>query len=157
VASPIDITGNWKGRYFYPSSYSAPVPKEGVPFHLVLKKGWFGRFSGPVQDDPACGVPEPGWVRGRVKAAELWFVKQLPVLRFQSSEGKSETEQELLARHGIQHGPSRRHPPIFYQGLIAADNQRAEGEWILKARSLILGGRFFSMPESRGAWMMERE
>ena len=73
MVSKWDFRGRWLGKYRYDPSplFSQPTPV--VRFTLTLKKTWFGRLRGYVQDDPATGMPERGIVRGKVAGLDVEF------------------------------------------------------------------------------------
>jgi hypothetical protein len=85
-----DVDGEWEGRCPRDGSGS----RDGVPFTLSLKTGWFDRFHGVIQEGASRDGPtRGGTVRGRVKGRELRVVKWMPVLYM--PDGKTAAEHIL--------------------------------------------------------------
>lgn len=149
------ISGSWRGTYWYaPGSDEARVCA-GTAFILELKQGWFGAFSGIVQDDPEQGYAGTGEIRGRLNYPNLRFLKRLPDMLCMRVDGKSETLPELLARHGVQSVPHFAHPPLIYTGTFY-DGDHAEGLWELLPTVINVQGQFVSLQGSKGTWSIER-
>jgi hypothetical protein len=91
------ITGTWRGTY----GYSHPEQLAGrprVPFTLVIKQGWFGRFTGVVTEDPPDGMPGTGSIQGFFAFPRIEFAKYMPVGYFVSPEGGLITFRDHLAK-----------------------------------------------------------
>ncbi|MFC0772567.1 hypothetical protein [Terrimonas alba] len=68
----------WEGNYKYDEHHSFSKDY-GVPFTIELKRKWFGRIEGVVQDDfNKGGMKEKGKIKGRIKANQITFVKRMP-------------------------------------------------------------------------------
>lgn len=66
------ITGQWRGEYEFDPSERI-LPMSAVPFTMKLNQGWFGRFSGTVNDDADFGMPGTGIIRGRFDYPHISF------------------------------------------------------------------------------------
>ena len=147
------VTGRWSGQYCYDPTEKMAVPG-AVGFTLILKQGWFGRFSGTVTDG-AGGMPGVGTIRGRLKSPRIEFVKQMPVSYVGTPEGVAITLRESVAKLGIESKADVPHAPIYYSGEFV-DTSHAQGQWIIRAARVPLGdGRVLNMPEGRGTWRLE--
>ena len=126
-----------------------------VPFTLTLKQGWFGRFSGSVEDDPVRGMPGTGTVEGLFSFPRIEFTKQMPVCYVRTPDGRSMTLREFLIEQGNTCERDVPHLPIFYQGEFS-DARQASGTWTIRAGAHWLpDGQSVQVPESTGGWAME--
>ena len=142
------VSGTWVGQY----RYDPPVTLFPVPFQLMLKQTWLGRFSGTVSDGDG-GMPELGTVSGWVRRGRISFTKLMPVLRVAADTGTLPFH-EHAAKSGWAVEADTRHPPILYEGSLSDDGRRAEGIWRVEAWTLpVLGQlRAFEFPRFSGTW-----
>jgi len=127
-----DFRGRWHGYYLYDPCPLYSEPRPAVPFTLVLKKTWFGKLRGHVQEDPNIGVSEPGIVRGHVKGLEIEFEKLMPVC-YAWIDGKVVCYSKHL---GLDY--ELPHPPIQYRGTYSPQDETARGIWSLGAQTIRL-------------------
>lgn len=147
------LTGTWQGAYNYDPVAGIPQLAP-VPFTLVLKQGWFGRFSGTVTDGP-CGMPGTGSVEGWFSFPRVEFCKRMPVCFVVTPEGRTISMRDYLIEQGHPCERDVPHRPIFYEGEFSGPS-RAQGTWIIRAGPLSLGdGREVQMQEARGGWSIE--
>ena len=87
---PKDISGVWRGTYFYDLAEQRPPDGGGVHFELHLRQTWwqrlFGQFTGSVTDDASRGMPGTGVIRGECHDSSIRFTKEMPVLYIGSTE-----------------------------------------------------------------------
>jgi hypothetical protein len=147
------VTGTWRGTYRYDAVEQIPklVP---VPFTLMLKQGWLGRFTGTVTDGPG-SRPETGVVEGYFSFPRIEFTKQMPVCYVATPDGRNITLRQFLIEQGQTCERDVPHMPIFYQAEFS-DARHAHGTWIIRAGRLsLLDGRAIQMPEATGGWSIE--
>jgi len=141
------------------------MPEEGdlprclVSFTLELKDGWFGIFSGTVQDDPKEGMPGRGNIRGKVTGMEVEFTKRMPVAYVRTPTGQMERNVSLR-KYGVSlEEEAAEHPPIFYHGRYLPDQDSIAGEWRIPAHELIFAARGlrFRSKEGAGSFWMRRQ
>jgi hypothetical protein len=154
------IAGLWRGRYAYAPGEAYRDPPPAVSFTLELERGWLGRFSGRVQDDPGRGPPEPGFVKGRVVGDRVQFRKWLPVFYVQDA-GRLITLRDYLRRvAGLTLEEDLRPPPVYYRGAYCAVTERVAGSWEMPPEVLQFTsqGRAYEWPLAgvTGTWDMER-
>ena len=149
------VTGTWHGTYAYESP-ELSAKRQPVPFTLILKQGWFGRFTGRVtEQDPAPGVCGSGVIEGYLLFPRIEFRKRMPVCCVALPDGRNISLREYLIGQGHPCERDVPAPPIFYQGEFS-DARRAQGSWIIQAQSIPLGdGRAIAMPETKGVWSIE--
>src|SRR3954465_3873637 len=103
----MDVTGTWKGEYTFEEGEDGEgraVAGTVVAFTMKLKQGWFGSFTGTVQDDPRTGFPEEGTIKGKVRPGKdgpiLVFEKMMPTLRL-IHEASRITLEKWAERRGV--------------------------------------------------------
>ncbi len=148
------VTGTWEGTYRY--APVAHIPKlDPVPFTLILKQGWFGRFTGTVTDGGPRAMPGTGLIRGYFSFPRIEFTKQMPVCYVVTPDGRNIPLREFLVEQGHMCERDVPHKPIFYEGEFSSPSQ-AHGTWIIRAGPVPLGdGRTVQMTEARGDWSIE--
>ena len=149
------ITGKWHGTYAYEPT-GLTDKRQPVPFTLVLKQAWFGRFTGSVTEpDPAPGVSGIGTIEGYFSFPRIEFCKRMPVCFVALPDGRHIGLREYLTEQGQSCERNVPGPPIFYEGEFS-DAGRAQGSWIIHAQQIALGdGRTIPMPETKGVWSIE--
>ena len=148
------VTGTWHGTYSYdPLEH---IPKvDPVPFTLLLKQGWFGRFAGTVNDGPG-GMPDTGKIKGRFSFPRLTFTKHMPISYVVTPDRRTIPLRQFLIELGETCEHEIPHPPIFYTGEFS-DERHAQGTWIIRAEQLPLpDGRAVPMFEATGVWKIEK-
>ena len=149
------VTGTWHGTYAYESPELA-AKRQPVPFTLILKQGWFGRFTGSVtEQDPAPGIRGSGAIEGYLSFPRIEFHKRMPVCYVALPDGRNITMRECLIKQGHTCERDVPAPPIFYQGEFSSARQ-ARGTWIIQAQRIPLAdGSAIQMPETKGVWSIE--
>ncbi len=151
---PRKITGTWRGSYAYEPSDKMPK-RDPVPFTLVLKQGWFGRFTGSVTDDATRGMPGTGIIDGYFSYPRIEFYKKMPASYVATPDGRMISLRDFLIEHGHECDNEIPHRPIFYQGEFS-DSCHAQCIWIIEAGRLPVGdGRALKMSETKGTWKIE--
>jgi hypothetical protein len=147
------ITGTWRGSYAYdPSNKLNPVP-----FTLILKQGWFGRFSGSVTDNAGLGMPGTGIIKGHFSYPRIDFYKTMPVSFVRTVDGRKISLRDSLIEKGYVCDHDIPHMPIFYSGEFCEQYQ-ARGTWIIQASLLKLENhKALKLPETKGTWVMEAD
>ena len=129
------------------------MPKLGAV--LVLRQGWFGRFTGTVTDDAPGGMPGTGVIEGYFSFPRIEFTKRMPVCYVTLPDGRRITLRDYLIEQGHTCERDVPHMPIFYQGEFSRPT-RAQGTWIIRAGPISLhDGRVVEMPEATGVWNIE--
>ena len=134
------------------------MPKrDPVPFKLTLKQGWFGHFTGSVNDDVTRGMPGTGVIDGYFSFPRIEFTKQMPICYVATPDGRHITLREFLIEQGHACDHDVQHMPIFYHGEFSTP-ARAGGTWIIRATPILLrNGRALKMPETNGVWSIDAE
>ena len=148
------VTGTWHGTYSYdPLEH---IPKlDPIPFTLILKQGWFGRFTGKVSDGPG-GMPDTGAIKGRFSFPRIAFTKQMPVFYVVMPDRRNISLRQFLLELGETCEHEIPHPPIFYTGEFS-DDRHAKGTWIIRAEEHPLSdGRAVPLFEASGVWRIEK-
>jgi hypothetical protein len=127
------ITGSWQGHYAYDPTSENPHPVPAVPFRLQLKQGWFGRFSGRVQDDPGRGTPQEGTIKGVVSGDQIEFVKWQPVCYMRDGDRLQSLREYLESQCNLPPDRDVQLPPINYRGRYDAATGRVAGTWEMRA------------------------
>lgn len=129
--------------------------REPVSFNLILKQGWFGRFTGSVTEDPPRGMPGSGIVAGCFSFPRIEFVKRMPIAYVGVVDGRTRPLREYIIEQGHSCEFDVPHPPLYYAGEFSSPSS-AQGTWIIKAGPLKLpGNRIMEVRESKGTWQIE--
>jgi hypothetical protein len=145
------IEGRWRGEYAYDPSDIIPT-RPSVGFSLCLKRGWFGRFTGTVTDDPPNGVPGTGLIEGSFAFPRIRFIKRMPIAYTALPDGRKLTLRESIIEKGYPCERDYPAPQILYRGLFS-DGRRAEGTWILNPLFIRLpDGRALRTTGATGTW-----
>jgi hypothetical protein len=148
------VSGIWRGTYRYDPSELAP-PRDPVGFTLTLRQGWFGRFTGSVEEDAARGMPGVGTVEGRFSYPAIKFIKQMPIGYVATRDGGRETFREAFRKFGITLEQEVPHPPILYVGTFS-DMTHAHGTWAIPPHPVPLDdSRILRLPGGTGGWDLE--
>jgi len=148
-----NITGVWRGAYGYDNAkvHAGKV----VPFTLVLKKGWFGHFTGTVTEDAPGGTPGTGSIDGYFGYPTIEFIKQMPVGYVVKPDGGRITYRDYFIESGHTCENELPGPVISYKGTFL-DANRAQGTWIIKPHRVSRpDGWGFAASETRGIWCAE--
>src|SRR5947209_5197306 len=147
------ISGTWRGTYSYDAAKTIPT-LEPVPFTLILKQGWFGRFTGTVLDDATRGMPGIGAVEGYFSFPRIEFTKRMPVCYAATPDGRNISLRQFLIEQGQTCERDVPHMPIFYRGEFS-DSYHANGTWIIRAGRLpLLDVRAVQLAETIVGWAM---
>jgi hypothetical protein len=149
-----NVTGTWQGAYSY-EPLDRMSKREPVPFTLILKQGWFGRFTGGVTEDADRGMPGTGAIDGYFSYPRIEFTKRMPVSYVRTVDGRKISLRDFVIEEGQLCEHDVPHRPIFYRGEFP-DCNHAQGTWIISAGPIPLGdGRIVKVAESKGSWSME--
>jgi hypothetical protein len=143
------VEGSWVGEYRFDSDRVDAI--HATAFTLHLSPGWFGRFRGTVQDDPATGMPDPGLLKGKVRGNSVRFWKLMPVAyHFELGPDQRGDPSKMLRSSGA-------HPPILYEGVYDSDKGVMTGTWHMPHGTLVdaLGRSRRSLPLT-GTWSASR-
>jgi hypothetical protein len=159
VTQSIDISGLWKGSYFYDQGGIGPSDGLGVGFELRLRQVWwqraFGRFSGTVRDDPDRGMPGEGRVDGSAREGAIRITKRMPFM-YLGHGGQRVPVREYLRDQGLDPGRDIAHRPILYEGKFDAAG-RAGGTWRIAAGVLRVTSHVsLRLQECTGTWTLGR-
>lgn len=156
-----DITGSWVGEYFYHPSPAFPTLPPGSGFTLTTTRGWFGRFRGFVQDDPATGAPVEADVTGWVFGKTVRFRKQYRAFYINLGVRRVTLREHLELDHGMpldRDVPAR---PIRYSGTYDPEEDVITGTWRISSGQIRIRsrGRIFHIPVPvlTGSWSMRRQ
>jgi len=150
-----NVTGTWQGTYAYESPEQA-AKRQPVPFTLILKQGWFGRFTGSVtEQNPAPRIRGGGVIEGYLSFPRIEFHKRMPVYYVALPDGRNITMRDCLIEQGHTCERDLPGPPIFYQGVFSSA-RRAQGTWIIQTQRIPLaGGVAIQTTETKGVWSIE--
>src|SRR5712691_10031364 len=107
------VTGLWRGSYGY-SQPESLASRHRVSFTLVLKQGWFGRFTGTVTEDGPGATSGIGAVEGYFDFPRIEFTKRMPVGHIAMPDVSQVTLRDYLAAQGQVYEQDLPHPPIVY-------------------------------------------
>ena len=113
------IKGKWIGYYKYnDKKFQYLVGFEQTNFEIEIQSVNRNRFEGIVQDDLSTGgMKDAGIIKGKIINNKMKFVKQMPVMYGIYSNGKG------------KYFPDKKHPKIYYQGMISDDKKTIKGNW----------------------------
>lgn len=149
-----NVSGSWRGSYGY-SQPDELAKCERVSFTLIIKQGWFGRFTGTVTEDAPGGMPGTGLIEGFFDFPRVEFMKRMPVGYVASPDGRQITLRDYLAAQGYQYDHDLPHPPVVYQGAFY-DTGRIQGIWIIKPGHISLpDGKALPVGQASGGWNIE--
>jgi hypothetical protein len=159
MMSPKDISGLWKGAYFYDHTDLQQTATNGVSFELSLTQTrwqrWFGEFAGTVTDDVKCGLPGIGEIQGRVTGDHIRFSKTMPIC-YLSSEGRLISLSDYLRKNGFELGCDFPHPPVKYEGVFSSATD-ASGTWLIEEENLVIShGVELLFPRNSGTFSLHR-
>ena len=133
-ASPQGVfPSEWRGWYSYDPMEHMTVVVPNVTFEMSLEFGWFGRFSGSVQDGPESNMNETGRVKGRIRKMKIDFTKYMPVEYIMNPDGTAAKSRE-------------RHPPIHYFGTLDDTSFQMTGQWYIIFGGETTSGRWKASP-----------
>jgi len=148
------VTGTWRGSYGY-SKPEILLTSARVPFTLVLKQGWFWRFSGTVTEDEPLGMPGTGRVEGYYSFPRVEFTKWMPVGYTKTKDGNWISLRDYLRSQQIACDRDLPHAPIYYEGAFY-DTGRIKGTWIIREGHIPLpDGRALPIGGASGDWEIE--
>lgn len=159
MAARNEITGIWRGTYFFDLPEMRHPDGNGVGFEMRIRQNrWqrlFGLFAGIVHDDPVHGVPGQGQIRGRIRGGSISFTKRLPECYVGGC--KPVGLRDYLREHGHELRREVAHPPIYYTG-VADENGVVTGTWEMRAMTMPLdaNGAELKCPRSTGTFSMSR-
>ena len=142
----MDVSGTWKGEYTFEEGEEGEgraVAGNVVTFTMKLKQGWFGSFTGTVQDDPRTGFQEEGTIKGKVRPGKdgpvMVFEKMMPMLRL-IHESSRITLERWAERLNVVMGTKIAHPKIRHIGDLSADGKTVDGTWLMQEESFSVPG-----------------
>lgn len=157
-----DIGGVWNGEYEYDPDPARPMQRSPVAFTLVARRGWFGRFTGTIQDDARTGIPCQAVVSGRISGLRIVFAKQYPEWHLLAPDGRHVTLRDRLATtHNLPLDEDIPPPPIQYTGRYDPSLRIVVGAWRIEAAQVGVrsGGRTYTVRTAglSGSWSMRRQ
>lgn len=159
MAARHEITGIWRGTYFFDLPEMRHPDGNGVGFEMRIRQNrWqrlLGLFEGGVHDDPVRGVPGQGQIRGRIRGSLITFTKRLP--EFYVGGFKPLSLRDHLRKDDHELRREVAHPPIYYAG-VSDENGVVTGTWEMCALTLPLdaNGAELKWPRSTGTFSMSR-
>jgi len=138
-----NIIETWDGYYHY-DKHSPLHTDAGVPFTIELKRKWFGKMEGTVQDDfTKGGMKEKGKIIGKMNDHAISFIKRMPKFSAYDELGNS-------IKLDIPH------PLLHYKGSYNSLQKKYEGAWRMDPMIFRKDNRHYKSPGSLGIWEMTR-
>ncbi len=136
------MKGKYKGYYIYDNpKFQQQINHDKTFFNIEITEFSNGEFFGFVEDDiDTGGTPGKGIIKGEKNGNNVFFIKEMPIAAF-IINGKLKTYK-------------KKHPKIYYKGIITDNN--IEGEWKIKSGFIMLGLSFLFGLKVSGTWMMEK-
>ena len=139
------MLGNWKGYYRFDNErIQKVIGYNETEFEIVIDKFDGKEFFGKVNDDEKTGgMQDTGEIIGRLENNEVYFKKLMP-------------RNCSIALNGERVYSEKKHPTLYYSGLLSDDGKKIEGKWKFKRQ---LGFIFYIIPiiynPGNGTWRME--
>jgi hypothetical protein len=156
-----DIAGSWSGEFWYHPNDSLPIQPSAVSFTLTARQGWFGRFQGVIEDDPAKGPPELASVRGRVAGHRVKFLKRYSVFYVTLGDRVTTIREHLQVLHGVRLERDVLPAPIRYHGEYDPLEGAVRGTWEIRRHRIRFRSAWrllqIPIPAHSGGWVMRRE
>lgn len=134
----------WEGNYKYDEHHSFSKDY-GVRFTIELKRKWFGRIEGIVQDDfSKGGMKEKGKIKGRIKGNQITFIKRMPKFFGNDLDGNP-------IKLNIPH------PLLHYKGNYNSLQKSYEGTWHIDP--ILFKGednKYYKSGTTTGRWEMSQ-
>lgn len=138
------MTGTWLGYYQYDNAdLQKAMGFDKTYFTIVIKSFDGNHFNGIVNDDIKTGGMEgTGEIVGEIRQGNVYFKKFMP--------GES-----LLYPNGELKYSDRKHPTLYYTGVVSKDKKEISGVWKFKIKIEFLFG-FIPIPyrSAKGTWSM---
>ena len=140
-----NMTGKWIGSYRYSSRLMQNlIPQNETGFEITINEFDGIHFAGTVQDDAQTGgTPGTGVINGHMQENRIEFIKEMPVRSSYSTNGKRIIEE------------GKKHPKIFYSGILEPDKMKAKGVWQIKMGFSLIGWLPALILPTKGEWTME--
>jgi hypothetical protein len=138
------MIGTWKGYYKYDDkAVQKSVGTDLTNFTIVIHSFDGRNFEGSVKDDVSSGGMEAeGQIIGEVENDIVTFRKLMPKSTF-------------LYKDGTRKNVDKKHPTIYYTGMISSDKLHVDGKWKIKRQIMFLFGLVpFPVKPSPGTWSM---
>ena len=152
----MDLTGDWKGSYFYLETDQNGDPYPSNEFVMTLTQSEYGALSGTVRDLPPEGGDETGRISGFVNEFNLSLVKVMPVM-YVTMPDAILTFAELVEK---ETGESLKEIPLHainYVGKWYEGEKTFRGSWeIPEAVHTLQSGKTYAVGSSSGSWKMSR-
>ena len=136
------IASRWRGVYSYDKTPNLPSSCVDTEFDMRLKLGWFGRFTGSIEDS-AHGIPEPATIRGRLSRAHISFSKSYVSFWVDDLSGEFKAI------------PGEKSYLIHYAGKFIEQRNRIVGNWEIRAERRWIDGEEWEFPGNSGTWTAE--
>ncbi len=133
-----EFSREWTGSYDYGAFADGPET-QSVGFRMRFSIGWFGRFSGSI-DDGDGGIPERANIWGRFSGNRVKFKKCYPHTWTTTGDGKLMVIPQSMTQ------------VIYYEGDLSDDFSRLIGVWSVRAGYFTVGNLRYKTPESAGTW-----
>lgn len=138
------MMGTWKGYYRYDNKTAQKrIGADLTHFTIVIHSFDGKNFKGTVNDDLSSGGMEgEGQIIGKVENNEVTFRKLMQKSTYVYKDGTRKTL-------------NKKHPTIYYTGIISADKLHMEGNWKFKWQIMFLFGLIpFPVKPFPGTWSM---
>lgn len=138
------MTGTWVGYYQYDNPDHQKAIGFDKTFFTITIKSFDGKyFTGIVNDDVKSGGMEgSGEIVGEINEGSIHFKKLMP-------------RESLIYPKGEIKDSDRKHPTLYYTGVISKDKKEISGVWKFKITIGLLFG-FLPIPyrPGKGTWSM---
>jgi hypothetical protein len=116
------VKGKWIGYYKYDNrKMQSIVGYERTNFEIEIQSVDGNKFEGIVQDDEKTGgMKGIGVIKGKLIGDRIKFVKQMPIWF------------GIFPDRTQKYIPNKKHPKIYYTGIISDDKKLVAGEWKFK-------------------------
>ncbi|MBL7731280.1 MAG: hypothetical protein JNM88_08890 [Chitinophagaceae bacterium] len=138
------MTGTWFGYYqFDDINYHNASGYEKTYFTISINSFDGKHFKGIVNDDVKSGGMEgAGEIVGKISGENICFKKFMP-------------REAILYPNGELQYSDRKHPTLYYTGIISKDKKEISGVWKFKIRiGFIFGFIPVSQRPGKGTWSM---
>lgn len=138
------VKGIWKGQYKYDNKvHQKHKGVDATNFEINITTVDNNHFSGTVEDDLITGGTEGiGEITGVVTGKLVEFIKQMPV-------------KTILNPHtGERKTYNKKHPKIYYTGMMSEDGKSITGKWKFKPGVIVLAIMLLFGVKNSGTWTM---
>jgi hypothetical protein len=140
------MKGTWNGYYTYNNQAAQEaIGHQMTYFKLKIKEINKDYFTGEVSDDlESGGSAGIGFIKGVINKRNVDFIKEMPINTIIDFDGK---RREF----------DRKHPKIYYSGILSLDNKTIEGEWRFKFGFMFIGFLPIPVLPTKGKFEMRKQ